>query len=276
MLTMNRAGLDPMSMAAMFEQMQRSARYYSRPPEFLLTHPVTERRIADARSRASRYPRRMPRDNFEYHLMQARVILHFENNVNAAIKRFRTAMNEDSQRADAHRYGMVLALTQAMQLEEAQRALDPLLARNPDRITYLIAQSELWLAAGKPLAARDLLAKQLAYNPNNHPLTMSYYEALLRAGDTQVAEQLLSRHTRNRPSDPQLWYELAEVRGLAGEIVGLHRARAEYFVLMGGPDQAIRQLSYALKTPGIDSAEASHIQQRILEIQAWKEAMDFK
>lgn len=276
MLTMVNADLDPMAVAAMFEQMQRSSRYYSRPPEFLLTHPVTERRISDARSRASRYPPRRPRDNFEYHLMKARVELYFEKNVNAAIKRFRTATKEDPDYADAHRYGLVLALTEARRLEEAQEELDILLTKDPDRITYLVAQSELWVAAGQPRRALEMLDKQLKYNPNNFPLTMSYYQALLRAGDKLAAEQVLADQAERRPTDPQLWYELAEVRGLTGDIIGLHQARAEYFVLMGRPDQATRQLNYALQTPGIDNATAARLKQRIAEIQQWKEAMNFK
>jgi predicted Zn-dependent protease len=276
MLTMVNADLDPMSVAAMFEQMQRASRYYSRPPEFLLTHPVTERRISDARGRAARYPLQRPRDNFEYHLMQARVELYFEKNVNAAIKRFRTEITEDSKYADAHRYGLVLALTQAVRVAEAQRELDLLLAKNPDRITYLVAQSELWLAGGQPIKAIELLERQLRYNPNNHPLTMSYYQALLRAGDKFKAGQVLAEHAERRPTDPQLWYELAEIRGLSGDIIGLHQARAEYFVLMGRPDQAMRQLNYALQMVGNDHTTAARLQQRISEIQQWKEALNFK
>lgn len=275
MLTMVRAGLDPMSMATMFEQMQRAARYYGRPPEFLLTHPVTERRIADARSRAARYPRQPGRDDLEYQLMQARVTLHFEPNVDAAIKRFRNDLSTDSAHADAYRYGMTLALIKAVRLDEAQQQLNQLLGKDPERISYLLAQSEIWLGQGKPEQARDMLARQLRYNPDNHPLTMGYFEALLRAGDRQAAEKLLTRHSKNRPSDPQLWYELAEVRGLTGDILGVHQARAEYFVLMGAPDQAIRQLGYALQTPGIGHTDAARIQQRIEDIQAWKAAMDF-
>ena len=40
----------------MFEQMQRAYRFSRRPPEFLLTHPVTEARISDARNQAAEYP----------------------------------------------------------------------------------------------------------------------------------------------------------------------------------------------------------------------------
>jgi predicted Zn-dependent protease len=202
--------------------------------------------------------------------------MHFEKNVNASIKRFRTDIKEDSHYAEAHRYGLVLALTEARRLDEAQSQLDLLLTTDPLRITYLVAQGELWMAAGKPKQATSMLAEQLRYNPGNHPLTMTYYQALSRTGDTQRAEALLSRHTAIRPNDPQLWYELAEARGLAGDIIGLHQARSEYFVLMGRPEQAIRQLNYALKTPGIDANSKARITQRMLEIQQWQDAMDFK
>lgn len=275
MLTMVNADMDPMAVAGMFEEMQRASRYYSRPPEFLLTHPVTERRISDARSRAARYPKRRPQDNFEYHLMQARVQLHFEKNVNAAIKRFRSEMTTDPDLANAHRYGLVLALTQATRLEEAQQALEPLLQQDPQRITYLVAQSDLWQINGQPKKAIEMLERQLRYNPGNHPLTMSYYEALLRTGDNAKAAQVLEAHTEQRPSDPELWYQLAEVRGLSNDIIGLHQARAEYFVLMGRPDQAVRQLNYALLEAGPNSAVGARLRQRISEIQRWKETLDF-
>ncbi len=276
MLTMINADMDPMAVAGMFEQMQRAGRYYSAPPEFLLTHPITERRISDARSRAARYPRRKPQDNFEYHLMQARVQLHFEKNVNAAIKRFRTEMNNNPDLASAYRYGLVLALVKARRLEDAQQELTLLLEQDPQRITYLVAQSELWQAQGEAKKAAAMLQRQLRYNPGNHPLTMSYYEALLRVGDKQEAARLLEAHTEQRPSDPELWYQLAEVRGLSNDIIGLHEARAEYFVLMGQPDQAMRQLNYALLEAGPNTVAGARLRQRISEIRRWKESLDFE
>ena len=52
--------------------------------------------------------------------------------------------------------------------------------------------------------------------------------------------------SRRRPNDPYLWYLLAEVQGLAGNIVGLHQSRAEYFALNGAMKQAVAQLNSAL------------------------------
>jgi predicted Zn-dependent protease len=57
--TLFNAGFDPGAQASMYEQLLAANRFGRRPPEFLLTHPLTESRISDSRIRARRYP---PRD----------------------------------------------------------------------------------------------------------------------------------------------------------------------------------------------------------------------
>jgi beta-barrel assembly-enhancing protease len=59
--TMMQAGLDPNGMARMFERMQQAYRFTRTPPEFLLTHPLSESRISDARQQALRLRRAAPR-----------------------------------------------------------------------------------------------------------------------------------------------------------------------------------------------------------------------
>jgi predicted Zn-dependent protease len=56
--TLARADFDPEGMAAMFERMHQAARFQRKPPEFLLTHPLTERRIADSRNQAASFKRK--------------------------------------------------------------------------------------------------------------------------------------------------------------------------------------------------------------------------
>lgn len=271
--TLENAGFNPEAMANMFESLQRESRLYGRqPPEFLLTHPVTESRIADARSRAARMPHQKSSDPLEFELMKARVEFHFEPNTNAAIKRFRADL-DNGDHPFAQRYALVLAYTQAGQFDAAQKQMDILIKKDPDRIPFVVTQARLWLAAGKITEARDLLAHQLQYNPGNHPLTMAYADALLRNGQPKKAETLLEAHVKERPDDPDVWYQLAEVHGLAGNIVGVHQARAEYFVLMGAPDQAIRQLGYALPLVKTNYAATARIKERIRQIEALKKKL---
>jgi predicted Zn-dependent protease len=45
----------------------------------------------------------------------------------------------------------------------------------------------------------------------------------------------------------QLWYDLAEVQGQAGNISKVHQARAEYFITVGDFTRAREQLDFALR-----------------------------
>ncbi|MDH5650141.1 MAG: M48 family metalloprotease, partial [Gammaproteobacteria bacterium] len=62
------AGHDPRAMAAMFKRMQSWGRLYeTNLPEFLRTHPLTGRRIAESENRANQYPTiaSKPRPDYE-------------------------------------------------------------------------------------------------------------------------------------------------------------------------------------------------------------------
>jgi beta-barrel assembly-enhancing protease len=60
---MAQAGYDPQAMVRMFRAMQRMASLQGgNPPEFLLTHPVTESRISDTQDRAGQLAVSRPRD----------------------------------------------------------------------------------------------------------------------------------------------------------------------------------------------------------------------
>ena len=57
---------------------------------------------------------------------------------------------------------------------------------------------------------------------------------------------MLTSLATNRKNDAYLWYHLAEAAGLADDIPEVHWSRAEYFVLTGNLDQALKQLDYTL------------------------------
>jgi predicted Zn-dependent protease len=61
---------------------------------------------------------------------------------------------------------------------------------------------------------------------------------------------VLDELSRERPDDPDVWYDLAEVPARSGNTIGVHQARAEYFTLVGDYDQAIEQLDYAKRRAG--------------------------
>ena len=274
METLVRANIDPNAAAGMFEVMQKQYRYLTKPPEFLLTHPITENRISDARSRARQYPRNIYTDSTEFQLMRARVEFGFINNSKEAVKRFTTRLNKDSRHPVADQYGLVLALTANYQFDEAQQRLNTLRKASPRSISLIVAQAELDMASGKYPNAIKLLNEALANSPGNHPLTMTMARALLLANQAHRAEALLIKHSQRKPNDPSVWYLLAEVHGLAGDVVGVHQARAEYFVLIGVLDKAVKQLGYALPMVKRDHTTYARIEERVRQIRRLREEME--
>ncbi len=273
MLTLVDAGIDPNAIPSMFERMQRASRYRRNPPEFLSSHPVTEKRIADSRSRARKYAVPTYTRDIEYQLMRARVQVSYADNTGAAIKRFKTALENGHGSATAARYGLVLAYIKTNKLQEAHATLQPLLEKDPQRTTFIAAQAELETRGGNYVEAADLLKQQLRINPKNHPLTMQYAEVLLKQGNAKETQKLLLQQVKRHPHDEHLWYLLAETHGLVGDIPAVHQARAEYFILNGVFDQARKQLRYALKLVQGDYLATAKISERMQNIEKMQEAI---
>ncbi len=274
--TLYNAGMDPYAAPQMFERMYAATRYSQsgRIPEFLRTHPLSEKRISDTRTRAMQYPKRIRSVSLDYQLMRARVAVQAARTPEEAVAFFRSALEGDSISSAATTYGLVLALTAAGRADEAALALDSIWSGNSDRIEYVIADAEIDLARGNSARAVATLERRLELSPGNHPLTMSYAHALQQAGSPHLAEAVLIEQSRRVPGDPGLWYLLAEVQGLAGNIVGLHRSRAEYFILINALDAAERQLTYAQNLVGSDFTTSSLINQRMRDVQGMRAEMD--
>ena len=243
------SGFDPYGAAGMFEVMQAESRKYgSRPPEFLLTHPLTEKRIADARNRAGQFPRRMYEDNPEIHLMSARVELSFIEDPAEAVAHFRKKRKETrGATAVAAQYGLILALTRNGEYSEARKLLKPMRDFKPSNLTYALAEVDIDLEEGSFDEATRKLKRGLEIMPGNHPVTIQLAKTYFKAGQYSDADQLLTAHAKLKPTNATLWYWLAEVQGLAGNQLGLHQSRAEYFFLNGAMPSALQQLDLARK-----------------------------
>lgn len=270
--TMYRAGFDPDAMSSLFERLAAINRFGRRPPEFLLTHPVTESRISDARGRAYRYPSQDYGQNLEYQIMRARVVAHYAENKRALVEEHRLALESSSSvfTQDVNRYALVVAYYENQQFNLATQTLAPLLEKDPNRISYAVTQAEILTDQNEPLQALDFLQRHLEINPDNHPLTMAAVNALMEARAYSEASELMERHLTHRPNDDQLWFRLAETQGQAGNIAEVHKARAEYFRLLGDYINSRQQLQFALRVEtekGAAPAEAARLRQRIREVE---------
>ncbi len=269
MKTMQAANYNPDAMADMFERMLMATRFAGqRPPEFLLTHPVTEKRIADSRLRASNMPNRIYPDSLQYHLIRARIQLHHAENPSIAIKRFNGEINGKTLNITASYYGLALAQIEALRLADARKTLEPLLKQYPKELMFLLASAELELLSGNFDNATAMSEELLTNHPRSLPARIFQVRLLYEQQKYSEADRVLTRLSYNRPHDTLVWYELAEVRGLAGNIYGVHMARAEYFLLNGIYDKARYQLNYAAQLIEPDNfMENARIEQKLRDIE---------
>lgn len=268
--TLYNSGFDPYDMAGMFEQLLRNRGMSQRLPEFMMTHPLDESRVANSKNRANTYPAVRHSSSPEFLLMRERVLIHYSTNPDAEIASREEALSRlRGAEADAARYGIALAQLKTGQHVQATQSLAPLLAQEPERISYVMLAADIALAERNYLRAQDILEQNLRINPDNHPLTMAYATVLTKAGDHARAATILEKHSTLHPDDMQLWYDLAEIQGLAGNIAKVHLARAEYFICVGDFARARDQLDYALEQES-DRLVQARIRQRqdyIREIQ---------
>ena len=263
--TLYEAGLDPTAMAKMFDQMDRQYRFSQKIPEFLLDHPVTETRISDAREQASKYPARTYPDDPDFQLMKARVTVHYAPTPADAVQQFKDAIDR-SGGADWAYYGLAVALKRAGNPQSALDTLKPLEPREEGSLLFAATKAEMMIASKEYRDAHGLLSSLLAINPDNKPLSLLDAEALTGAGKPREAEAVLRRLSVGNADDINVWYQLAETSGLAGNVVGVHLARAEYFALLGNFEKAIQHLQYARKlTDPSDFRATAMIDQRVID-----------
>ncbi len=275
MQTLIDAGEDPYAAPAMFERMLQATRYSQRPPEFLLTHPVTENRIADALNRASKQPRRQYAENLDFFLMRVRAQIIHEKTPQHAVQRYTSELNGESLSREASQYGLVIALTDSNQLAEARANLRTLRQRHPEHPAFVIAEANIEAADNNLPKALSILASRLESYPNHHAFNVRYAELLIQAGQHETAKEVLQQRAEQRPKDDQIWYLLAEANGLAGDILGVHEARAEYFVLNGVFDKAQLQLRNALKLAKGNYMKTALLEEKLKQVTQMQEDKKF-
>lgn len=268
------AGYDPQATVDLFRTMQRQlALQGGNPPEFLLTHPLTESRISDAQSRASQIEVTNPRpEDLAYHLTRARALLaiHDRDPSQAA-----TRLERSKPPAAAQRYLAALIDAEKKHTDSALRQLDSLAQANPDLAMLPASAVEVALKAGRVNDAIDRARKQLRLMPGYQPTQLMLGEALLQT-NPEEAYRILSDLAGQRPEDPQVFALLAEAAGRSGREAWGHLARAEQQQLTGNIDRAIRQLDVAKEVARQqgDLNASSRIELRREAFIGYRETMD--
>lgn len=267
MQTLTAAGMDPGAMPRFFERLQRQRLFATSPPEFLLTHPVTEERISDSRSRAEGLPVVVLRDSLAFQLIRARVQARYLADAAGAVDYFRNHYQQGhSHYQQALGYGLAISALRNSDYELARQTLHELLENTPDQYWLQLALAEVAEAQGDAEEAARIARDVHDLLPGNYATSVLLARNLIAAGDSARARPLLERLLRSRSDDPLLWRLMADSWGRQ-DPARAHFARGEHLFAMGADREAIKQLEFALKYSGDRFALHSQIRARIQQIE---------
>ena len=262
-----RSGFNPRGMTGFFRKLQQSSRFSAQAPEFLRTHPLTTRRIADAAARAAAYGAGSYNESMSFDLVRAKLVARSHGTTRAAVaffsRRVADPLREDSR--DADRYGYIIALTEDGQYALAREQARRLLAKEPENVTYLLAAADIEVRQGNYDAAFLIFSKTEQLYPDYRPLVLNYSNALLKGGQPYLARDKLREFGRFQSPDITYFDYLTRAEAEAGDQVESGIANAEYYFLTGETQVAIEQLRHILRqdAPRPDYYQTERIKARM-------------
>ncbi|UXY14826.1 M48 family metalloprotease [Chitiniphilus purpureus] len=269
MQMLGRAGFDPAAMPAFFERLQKHNRLVdNNAPEFLRTHPVTYKRIADAQARLRDLPYRQVPDSIDFLFMRekARVLQGDAKRLQAEYAKA-LADGRFGNRA-AHLYGYALAQLRHRDFSGAATSLDQAQAAyGAAHPTLAYLRGQLLIAQGRATEAATQLAAAAGRFPGSRSLVYGRIDALLAAGQARQALALSHEAQALYPSDPALYQREARSYQMLGQGQRYHAAQAEYYIRLREYQAAIEQLQIAQRQPGDDFYVLSGIEARLQELQ---------
>lgn len=307
--TLANAGYNPEAMANFFQRMEDTLRPGSggiSVPELLQTHPVTAKRISDARARARALEKEMARNPLpainRQQIENSTAPVPFVKNPAQLVpanhgrhqtangltpftlmrERVRVLTGDDNQLLDYYaknfprkdfntpynHYGYALDLIRTGQPGSAMAQLRPLLAAHPRNIALRLAMANALFQDGQRQAALARYAEIAQDAPDDHAVTLAYAQALTIAG---APAQALKAETMLRPllndsEDPDTYSSYGRASEEAGKPVRAGEAFAYASYYSGRPFDAMQQLRRLLDRPGLDYYQRARIQAHIAEL----------
>lgn len=256
------SGFDPQGMPDFFAHLAQSSQYYAKVPEFMSTHPVTESRLSDTRSRAVNRARSgLANDSLQFQLMKAKLRVLLDGDKND----FEQTLQHEQQAANelekvALKYALAQLYLKQGDYKSSLEKITQLRKQHPDQISIMLLEAEYYLQRYRNTTDRHQQGqyqKKIAYiysillekYPENYPIVASYAEYLLQTGQYHEARQILRNHLaqRTEPESAELYTQLAGAEWNLGNTAAYMEAMAQYNFWKGDIDGAIRQLKLVLK-----------------------------
>jgi len=249
MKTLVGSGLDPYAMPSMFQHMLAANRYSERPPEFLLTHPITDTRVSDAANRAEAYPSQPRTRSFNYLILQHRARIFYRLPSVEQLPYFANALEKarDPKERDSYRYTQAWIHQERRNYQQSLNFINKVSEQNQDQPAVSILKAQVLSQLKQGEKAIKLLEDAYQLRPDSYPIAISLAQVKTENGQAKNAIPDIKRWSERRGTDPIIWKQVSDTANKADNLILAYRARSEYFFLFGQKNSALRQLDKAIE-----------------------------
>lgn len=265
--TLSKAGFDPAGAAGFFGKLAAKYRSRSKPPQFLLTHPLPESRIADARSRQPLNQSNSVPPKLEFHLVKARVEARFFGETERNIATYQNQLKKSEYVfEEAAKYGLAIAYLDNEQFLEAETIIDGLLKNDPENLYYLDVATDIKLAQNQYKEAIKNLEVISSKMPRNRVISLNLANAAIKMGDYGKASRVIKDYLLINPGHVLSYQLLMEAYGENKQFLEMHQAKAEWYALLAAYPNAIDELHTAYNHAKDNNLEKQRIRARIEQL----------
>ena len=263
-VTLQKSGYDTIEMSEMFKNMQEVRRLSGdNIPEFLLTHPITTRRITESRERARELPSPGKIDSFNFKLIKKRVKYLMTDNL--SIRAFEKEIGDN----DEDIYFRALIEKKKLNFTRSIELLKGLEIKYPDNLIIKTSLAEVYTESGNLRKSKEFTNELLAVSLGNYPLSYNLANAHIMEENYLAAEQVLEDIKFYRPVDINLLKDLSQVQKNSKNMLGYHLTNSEFLFYSGRYEEALRDLQEARRIARNNFKIREIITERILILQTY-------
>ena len=262
MNVLSTAGFDPYAAAEFFSKLQEKQRYKTKPFPFLVTHPLPDSRVTDARLRAQQYEKQFYSDSLDFLLINARILARYIDDEEQVVEMFeQRKKNSRGNKLYAAKYGLALALLENKKVNESEKILIELEKLSPNSLYILDTLSDVYIAKKQPEKILNKLAHAYQLRPNNSVVTLNYANVLIEAKQEQKAIQVLEYFLLSKPDSYLAMQLLKSAYKVSENTARYHTTNAELAALRADYRVAVESIDRALMSlTEEDKAEVARLE----------------
>ncbi|WP_284246068.1 beta-barrel assembly-enhancing protease [Thalassotalea insulae] len=272
------SGFNPMGAPNFFAKLSEKYRYTSKPPAMLLTHPMPESRIAEARVRAQNFGAPQIAPSLSFELAKTRIQARYQSTPKDNIRLYLAKLDKQQYSYQAvAQYGLAIAYFENKQYSQAQEILEQLRTQERNNLFYIDVLTDTYIQLEQFDAALAMLAEVEKLMPKNQVVALNYANALLSAKKYQQAEQVLQDFLLIDKNNYLANDLLTQVYQAQKNMAMMHATKAEVLALLGAYPRAIDELqtgyNFANEKGNEKPLIKKRIKARIIQLQEQEEKL---